>query len=121
VLWKSAESVDFPRYEVGIDMDLSDGKYLGHDIEAVCGDWLVVYDGKYNYMLFNCCDKQNITQFDHERMPYNRAPYFDKNGWLTGGFKRTEFYTKFDTAVKNLCKVVANNGEWLTKTRVVKS
>ena len=100
-------------------MDLRDGTYLGREICAVCDDWLVVYDGKWNYMLFNCCDKQNITQFNHGGRPYNRAPYFDKNGWLTGGFKRIEFYSTFDNAVKNLCKVVANNGKWLDKARIV--
>lgn len=96
-----------------IEMDLSDGKYLGHDIEAVAGDWLIVYDGKYNYYLFDSSNEDTIRGWKNSRLPRNIISYLLPDNRLRGGAKHTEFYTEFDNAIKNLCKVVANNGKWV--------
>jgi len=77
--------------------------YLGHDIVAFSGDnknmWLIVYDGKYNYYLFNALSKGVLTSYKQKRMPCN-----------TGySVKHTEYYTVFNNAIVNLCKIVANN------------
>ena len=45
--------------------------YLEHEICAVSGDWLVVYDGKYNYMLFDISDKRIVKRYESNSMPYN--------------------------------------------------
>ena len=79
---------------------MNDDKYLGHEICAVSGDWIIVWDGKYNYYLFPPFDSRIIACKQHGQMPYNSAR----------GTKMCEFYTVYDTAVKNLCKVAANGG-----------
>lgn len=68
-------------------------KYLGNEICAFSGNWLVVYDGKYNYMLFDISDKRITRQYERGRMPHN------------GGTKQVEYYSTFDNAVNNLVKV----------------
>lgn len=98
-------------------MNLSDGKYLDKEICAVCGDWLVVYDGKYNYYLFNCLHKYIVGRYNNNVMPTNSIPSFDAKGRLCGSYKTVEYYTKFDNAVKNMCKIVANNGKWVQTIR----
>lgn len=87
-------------------MNLSDGKYLGHEICACSGDWLIVYDGKFNYYLFNTVAKPIRASYKRNRMPSNGV----------GGGKQTEYYSTFDNALRNLVKVVANDG-FLTSTR----
>ena len=74
-------------------------KYLEHEICAVSGNWLVVYDGKYNYMLFDSSYKPIIERRKHRRMPYNNL-----------GSKQVEYYSTFDNAINNLAKVVTNGG-----------
>lgn len=74
-------------------------KYLGNEILAVCDDWVIVWDGKYNYYLFSCSDARIIKRKQLGRMPYNNA----------SGLKMCEYYTVFDNAAKNLCRVAANN------------
>ena len=75
-------------------------KYLGNEILVGCGDWIVVYDGKYNYYLFSASNGSVMKRKQHKQMPCNKA----------SGQKMTEYYTVYDTAVKNLCHVAANNG-----------
>ena len=91
-------------------MNLINGKYLKHEICAFSGNdksmWLVVYDGKYNYYLFNCVLKPIISRHSLKYMPYNG----------TGREKQTEYYSNYDNAVNNLVKVVANDG-FLTRSR----
>jgi len=79
---------------------MNNDKYLGHDILAVSDDWIIVWDGKYNYYLFTIADARIMRSKQRGRMPSNMA----------GARKQTEYYTQFDNAVKNLCKVAANNG-----------
>ena len=92
-------------------MDLSDGKYLGHEICACSGNrgnmWVIVFDEPYNYMLFPVTDRA-IKRAAYKQLPCN----------LVGRSKMTEFYSTYDNAVNNLAKVVANNG-FLTRSRVV--
>jgi len=102
-------------------MDLSSGKYLEHEICAVSGDWLVVYDGKYNYYLFNAPQSTVYARYKANRMPRNKLGLVDSKGVSHGEGKQTEYYSNFDNAVNNLVKVVANNGKWLTRARVVSS
>ena len=75
-------------------------KYLGNEILAVCDDWVVVYDGKYNYYLFNIADARIMKRKQRGWMPSNMA----------GARKQTEYYTTFSKAANNLCKVAANGG-----------
>ena len=81
----------------GREMDLKNGKYLGHEICAVSGDWIIVWDGKYNYYLFSALNHSIMVCKQRGQMPHNNA----------SGLKMTEYYTVYDTALKNLCKVVA--------------
>jgi len=74
--------------------------YLGNEILAVSDDWIIVWDGKYNYYLFNVADARIMKSKQRGRMPSNKA----------GACKQTEYYTVFDNAVKNLCIVAAKNG-----------
>ena len=78
-------------------MDLKEGLYLNHEILAYSKNWLIVYDGMYNYMLFNISVKGVLTGFRRKQMPYN-----------THDTKHTEYYTTFDNALDNLVKVVVN-------------
>lgn len=84
------------------EMNLINGKYLKHDIWAFGGrgDWLVVYDGKYNYMLFNCVPNAVLTRYKQKRMPCNGA----------GSSKHVEYYSTFENALGNLCRVIVNDG-----------
>jgi len=82
-------------------MDLLSGKYLNHEICAFSNDWLIVYDGRYNYMLFDSAHSENIRRYCKGWMPTNN---------IDRGSKDIEFYSTFDNAVDNLIKVVANNG-----------
>ena len=95
-------------------VNLSEGKYLEHEICACSGNrnnmWLVVYDGKYNYYLFNTGCNRVLWRYNKGWMPSND---------IDRGTKETEFYSTFDNAVNNLVKVVANNG-FLTRSRVIK-
>jgi len=74
--------------------------YLGNEICAVSDDWLIVWDGKYNFCLFDSSNNRVSSCFKRGQMPYNE---------VSRG-KRCEYYTVYDVAVKNLCKVAANNG-----------
>jgi len=100
-------------------MNLSDGKYLGHEICAFSDNWLIVYDGKYNYYLFNSTNGIIKERYSKCRMPANWPLRINKDGSVHGACKTTEFYSTFDCAVKNLCKCVANDG-FLTKSRLIK-
>jgi len=95
------------------EIDIENGTYLGHEICACSGNknsmWLVVYDGKYNYYLFNACHNRALFRYKHKQMPCND---------VDRGTKDAEYYSNFDNAVNNLMKVVANNG-FLTRTRIV--
>ena len=105
----------------GANMNLINGGYLKHEICAFSGNsesmWLIVYDGKYNYMLFNCCNGSVIAQFKHNRLPYNRCSYF-KGNELKGAVKMVEFYSNYDNAVNNLVKVVVNDG-FFARTKII--
>ena len=94
-------------------MNLSDGKYLEHEICACSGNqktmWLIVYDGQYNYMLFKV-EGRVLSRYKADRMPYND---------FVNRTKMVEFYSTYDNAIRNLVKVVANNG-FLTRSRVIK-
>lgn len=90
---------------------MKDGKYLEHEICACSGNrgnmWVIVFDAPYNYMLFPVTDRA-IKRAVHKQLPCNKV----------SRSKMTEFYSTFDNALKNLVKVVANNG-FLTRSRVV--
>ena len=91
-------------------MDLINGLYLKHEICVFSGNdksmWLVVYDGKCNYCLFNTLPNAVTARYNHNRMPCNGM----------GMSKQVEYYSTFDNALGNLVKVVANNG-FLTRSR----
>jgi hypothetical protein len=81
-------------------LDLSSGLYLGCEICAFADlglyAWLIVWDGKYNYMLFKFPSPGVIGRSGIVRMPTNRC----------GSNKYVEFYTSFDGAINNLIRCV---------------
>lgn len=85
-------------------MNLINGVYLKYELCVFSGSsksmWLVVFDGKYNYMLFDGVSDSVIRQYKQGYMPFNVA----------GGGKHVEYYSTFDNALNNLVRVVANNG-----------
>ena len=85
-------------------MNLINGKYLGNEICAFSGNdksmWLVVYDNKYNYMLFNCVSNAVLSRYKQKRMPCNGA----------GSSKQVEHYSTFENALGNLMRVIVNDG-----------
>ena len=82
-------------------INLSSGRYLKYDILAFSGNWLVVYDGKYNYMLFNTSCNEVLRYYKHGWLPSNN---------VHSGNKYVEFYSTFDNALNNLMRVVVSNG-----------
>lgn len=70
----------------------ADGKYLKCDIAACFGSWLIVFDGKYNWMLFDWSDKRCQACYDRGRMPYNKC----------GSKTMVEYYSTYDNALNNL-------------------
>ena len=80
-------------------MNLCNGLYLGKEICAVCKDWIIVWDSKYNYMLFNCRAKGVQRAYKRNRMPSNSP-----------SCKQVEYFVTFDMAVKYLVIAMANNG-----------
>ena len=79
-------------------MDLINGNYLHNEICAFSDDWLIVYDGKYNYMLFCTGHKRVIWRYKRGWLPTND---------VNRGTKDIEYYSCFDNAVDNLVKVVS--------------
>ena len=77
---------------------LIDGKYLGHELCAFSGNWVIVYDGNYNYYLFDCERESIINRYEHGWMPSN------------GTNKQAEYYSNFDSALNGLMNVVPHNG-----------
>jgi len=88
-------------------MDLINGKYLNKDILAFFGNksnmWLIIFDGKYNYMLFNCCNSVISHAKERNRLPWNN---------IGSGRKYVEFYSNFDNALDNLMRVVSNGNSF---------
>ena len=82
-------------------MSLIKGKYLKHELCGFSGDnnsmWIVVYDGRYNYMLFNACANRVLRRFKRNRLPSND---------IHNGHKDIEFYSTYDTAVTHLLTTV---------------
>ena len=81
---------------------------MNNEILAFSGDWLIVYDGKYNYMLFKV-EGRVLSRYGADRMPYND---------FVNRTKMVEYHSAFDNAIKNLVKVVANNG-FLNRVNVI--
>jgi len=90
-------------------IDLSDGKYLGYEICCFYEDWLIMFDGKYNHMLFRLKGRV-LSQFKHGRMPYND---------FVNQTKIVEYYSNFDNALKGLFSVVDNNMEFKKKSKAM--
>lgn len=86
-------------------MNLQDGKYLKYDIIAFSGNqshmWLIVFDGRYNYMLFNTSHNEVLRRYEANHLPSNGI-----------GRKYIEYYSTFDTALDNLMRVIVNGNKW---------
>ena len=80
-------------------MCLSDGLYLGKEICAFCDNWLIVFDGRYNYMLFNAGAEAVLKQYRRNRLPYND---------IYDNVKMVAYYSNFDNALGGLCNVLLN-------------
>ena len=84
-------------------MNLINGKYLKNEILAFSGDemnlWLIVFDGKYNYILFNTHNNGVIRLYKRNAMPSN----------MINNPKQVEFYSTFNNALENLMRVIVNN------------
>ena len=66
-------------------------KYDNYDILAFSSNWLIVFDGRHNYMLFNCMQKAVLMRCKNGQMPTH-----------------AEFYSTFDNAMDNLTKKLMN-------------
>lgn len=69
--------------------------YLGKEICAFIDDWLIVFDGMFNYMVFNCSQASVMHRHAQKRMPHNKG---------LGGTKMVEYYCSFDNALDNLIR-----------------
>ena len=91
-------------------MNLIDGKYLDGEILAFSGDeknmWMIVYDGEFNYMLFNTASNENLRKYTQERVPSNN---------VNRGSNDVEFYSTFDNAMDNLMRVKVNGNKFKPK------
>jgi len=79
-----------------IHMNVIDEKYLGHDVIFEHKDWLIVFDGSYNFMLFNSGSKRSQYRYTMGWMPENNVP----GGHRTQ--KGIEYYVSFESALKGL-------------------
>jgi len=76
--------------------------YLGYEICACLGNtrsmWMIVYDAKYNYILFDFNNKRIIRNYNLGGLPSNEQPVRWK-GKLQGHYLKTcEYYSNFDNA-----------------------
>lgn len=61
-----------------------------HEILAFSGNWLIVFDGRWNYMLFSCTQKAILKRHENGGMPAKgRVEYY---------------YSTLDNAIDNLVK-----------------
>ena len=87
------------------EMDLRDGKYNGKEICACFGDWIIVYDGKLNYMVFSTTPNEVLRRFMDNRLPSND---------IGSQRKFVEYYSTFDNAIDfGLLPVLYNGGCFL--------
>ena len=85
-------------------MSLVDGNYLGKEICAFCNDWLIVYDGKCNYIVFDSGSNRVISRFKSKRLPTND---------VDRGTKDIEYFSNFDNALEmGLLNIVGNGGHF---------
>lgn len=85
-------------------MNLVAGNYLGKEICAFYNDWLIVYDGKYNYMVFSTASNEVRRQYKRNRLPSNN---------VNRGTKDCEYFSSFDNALEmGLLKIVGNGGHF---------
>jgi len=86
-------------------VELKAGKYLKYDIYAFSGDmnnmWLIVFDDAYNYMLFNAGLNYNLIRYNRKWLPFNSESR-----------KNIEYYSNFENALDNLCRVIVNGNKW---------
>ena len=78
--------------------DFSFGFYLKKEICAFCVPWVVVYDGKYNYLLFSTSRNEVLSRYNKGWLPSNN---------ICSGSKYVEYYSTFNNAVYNLCLCAA--------------
>lgn len=89
--------------------------YLGYEILVCCEDWIIVYDGKYNYMLFKPFKNGHmIHQFNNGRLPFNDGiyPNVPEKNYNGRGTKEIEYYSNLDNAIYGLARVINNGGEF---------
>ena len=83
-------------------MNLINGKYLDYEICAFSGSrnsmWLIVFDGKYNYMLFNTTNKRVLELYERNGLPSNHSH----------GVYCIEYYSTLNNALDNLARVLVN-------------
>jgi len=72
--------------------------YLDMEICAFSGDWLIVYDGKYNYMVFNCAGAKAIRELQRGRFPSND---------VNTGLKYIEYFISLENALRGLLVILA--------------
>ncbi len=76
-----------------------DGLYLGKEILVFSGDWLIVFDGRYNYMVFDCGRPEVIIRFKKGRLPSNDT--FNHK-------KSVEYFTSFENALVGLLVILSD-------------
>ena len=85
-------------------MNLLNGSYLGKEICAFCDDWLIVYDGDLNYMVFSMEHQYVKRAFKRNRLPSND---------VSTQMKSVEYFSNFDNALEmGLLNIVGNGGHF---------
>ena len=88
--------------------------YLGYEICAVWKDWLIVYDGSLNYMVFPFDRWSIVYRYINGWLPRNRsAQYYIKSEGRQGSLKQVEFFSNFDNALEmGLINNIRNGGKF---------
>jgi len=80
-------------------MNLINGKYLKYDLLAFCFPWVLVYDGKYNYMVFSLDAAGILKDGKPFRLPFNGD-----------GRLNIVYRSNYESGIMRLCECAAMGG-----------
>lgn len=81
------------------------GRYLKYPILYKSGSWLIVFDNKYNFLVFNKSWKGIVSDFEKGWLPSNNCD----------GKKHVEYYTSFKNALDGLTIILENGGKFKSR------
>ena len=86
-------------------MNLINGWYLDKEIIACYDNWLVVYDGEFNYMVFSTSPNEVLRRYKSNRLPSNN---------ISSQAKYVEYFSNFDNSLDfGLIPILCNGGNFL--------